>query len=81
MLRTYLEDFNATTQQLTTSVMGVMKAINEVEITINEGASGTAIIAEKTAYVATEISSIEAQIEDNRKKSQVLKELVNKFAI
>ncbi len=74
-------DFSATSQELTASVEGIIRAINDVTKTVNEGAAGTQSIAEQNIEIVEMVSKVKDEMETSRRSTQKLKEIVGKFTV
>ncbi len=74
-------DFSATSEELLASIQSMVKAINEVTASNNEGAQGTQSIAERAANVMQEASKVKDLILETEKSSERLTEAVSKFKI
>jgi len=67
-------DFSATSQQLLASIQNMVKAINEVSLSTNEGAENTVGITQKSGSIAEKVAEIEKLTQISNDK---VKELVN----
>ncbi len=76
-----VSDFSATSQELTASVEGIIRAINDVTKTVNEGAAGTQSIAEQNIEIVEMVSKVKDEMETSRRSTQKLKEIVGKFTV
>ncbi|MDK2809041.1 MAG: methyl-accepting chemotaxis protein [Clostridiales bacterium] len=76
-----ITDFSATSQELAASIEGVLNAINEVTLTVNEGASGNQIIADKTIAIVTKVSQVKEQMDRSKENTNRLKLAIGKFKI
>lgn len=74
-------DFSATAQQLAASIQNMIKTINEVALAANEGAEGTANIAQKSTVVIEKADEVARQSELSRESSEKLAELVGRFKV
>lgn len=74
-------DFSATAEELSASVQGMLKTINEVAMAANEGAEGTAVIASKSATVVEKADQVMKQADNSRASSDILVKLVEKFKL
>ncbi len=74
-------DFSATSEELTASIEGIIKAIGEVAITVNEGAQGTSNIAERIADIVVLSEKIQNQMVSSLENANLLKETVGKFIV
>ncbi|GAB6108311.1 methyl-accepting chemotaxis protein [Fusibacter bizertensis] len=74
-------DFSATSEELTASIEGIIKAIGEVAITINEGAQGTSNIAERISEIVILSENIQNQMRESLENANLLKETVGKFIV
>ncbi len=74
-------DFSATSQELTASVEGIIRAINDVTKTVNEGAAGTQSIAEQNIEIVEMVSKVKDEMETSSRSTQKLKEIVGKFTV
>lgn len=74
-------EFSNTSMQLKISIQNIIKAINEVTATVNEGASGTQNIAEKTALIVDNVQELQNQIHIANESAKQLKMLVERFII
>ena len=76
-----VNDFSATAEELTATIEGIMKAMSEVAVTVNEGAMGTQEIAEKISEIVTMVDQVKNEINISMENSTLLKEAVNKFTV
>jgi methyl-accepting chemotaxis protein len=74
-------DFSATAEELSASVQGMLKTINEVAIAANEGAEGTSIIATKSSTVVEKADQVMKQAVTSKTSSDNLVMLVKKFTL
>lgn len=74
-------DFGATSQELASSMECIVKAINDVALTVNEGAVGTQNIAEKTTIIVEKVNEVEKQMLYTEDSADRLNGLVNRFKI
>ena len=76
-----VNDFSATAEELTATIEGIMKAMSEVAVTVNEGAMGTQEIAEKISEIVTMVEQVKNEINISLENSTLLKKAVNKFTV
>ena len=76
-----VSDFSATSQELTASVEGIIRAINDVTKTVNEGAAGTQSIAEQNMEIVEMVNKVKNEMETSSRSTQKLKEIVGKFTV
>jgi methyl-accepting chemotaxis protein len=76
-----ITDFSATSEEVLASIQNMVKAINEVAIATNEGASGTTIVTQKMTNVEENAKKVLMIAEVSKESSQKLIELVTKFKI
>ncbi|AEY65321.1 methyl-accepting chemotaxis protein [Clostridium sp. BNL1100] len=76
-----ISDFSATSQELTASVEGIIRAINDVTKTVNEGAAGTQSIAEQNIEIVEMVSKVKNEMEISSRSTQKLKGIVEKFTV
>ncbi|EPR09241.1 methyl-accepting chemotaxis protein [Ruminiclostridium papyrosolvens] len=76
-----VSDFSVTSQTLTASVEGIIRAINDVTKTVNEGAAGTQSIAEQNIEIVEMVSKVKNEMETSSRSTQKLKEIVGKFTV
>ncbi len=76
-----VSDFSATSQELTASVEGIIRAINDVTKTVNEGAAGTQSIAEQNIEIVEMVSKVKNEMETSNRSTLKLKEIVGKFTV
>lgn len=76
-----ITDFDAASQDLSTSIQEVLKAVNEVAKAASEGALGTTDIAEKVSLITEQSSAVASQIKQSSNSSDKLKEEISKFKI
>lgn len=74
-------DFSATAEELTATIEGIMKAMGEVAITVNEGASGTQDIAEKITEIVRMVDEVKLQMDASKQNTKMLQNAVNKFIV
>ncbi|ACL75737.1 methyl-accepting chemotaxis protein [Ruminiclostridium cellulolyticum] len=76
-----VSDFSATSQELTASVEGIIRAISDVTKTVNEGAAGTQSIAEQNIGIVEMVSKVKKEMEISSRSTHKLKEIVGKFTV
>lgn len=74
-------DFSATAQELTASMNNIAKAIDEVSITVNEGAKGTEDIAQRTIVIVKDVNNVREQMDMTLELITKLHEEISKFKI
>lgn len=74
-------DFSATAQQLAAAMQNMLKSIGEITSAANEGASGTADIAERVGVVVEKSNEIVKQSEMIKDSTDKLEALVAKFKV
>lgn len=74
-------DFSATSEELTASIEGIIRAIGEVTVTINEGAIGTTNIAESVNEIVVLSSNIQTQMQNSIDNANSLKMAIGKFKV
>jgi methyl-accepting chemotaxis protein len=74
-------DFSATSEQLLASIQNMVRAINEVTVSNNEGAQGTQNIAEKASNIMQKAAKIADLMKETELSSRKLNEAVSKFTI
>lgn len=82
---TYLDhligDFSATTEEIYSSINGIMTSITDVSRASNEGAKATTNIAEKTCSVNDESSALQKQSEEIVTELKHMNEIVDQFIV
>jgi methyl-accepting chemotaxis protein len=81
MIDQLVGEFSGTAQELKVSMEGIIKAIDVVTITINEGAGGAEDITIKTSAIVEKIVEVQRQMQINRQSASELKALVGLFKI
>jgi methyl-accepting chemotaxis protein len=76
-----VNDFSATSQELTATIQEVIKAISDITITMDEGAKGTQNIAEKITEMVILAGDIDQQMAISMKNAELLKKSVGKFTV
>ena len=76
-----MADFSATAEELAASIQNMVRAINEVTISNNEGAQGTQNIAEKATNVMQMAGKVSDLIKETEHNSEELTASVAKFKI
>ena len=74
-----MSDFSLTADQLKTLVQGIMLAMNEVAITVNDGAGGTQLISQKTSVLVNNLIEIQQKMKSNSDIVENLNESVSMF--
>lgn len=74
-------DFSATAEELTASVEEIVKAINNVSHTVDEGSAGTQNIAGKTMEIVNQVNAVRSQMQISMDNAKSLKDIVGKFTI
>jgi methyl-accepting chemotaxis protein len=76
-----VSDFSATSEELNASIKGIMQSINEVTVTVSEGASGTQNISEKMTEVLNKVTTVQEHMKSNMEYVKKLNELISEFKI
>ena len=74
-------DFSATSEELTTTIEGIIEIIGEVTKTISESANDTQNIAERITEIVGVVGAVRAQMDLNIENSNLLKVAVAKFKV
>lgn len=74
-------DFSASSQELNASIQGIIKAITDVAMTVNESSIGTLNIAERTSIIVEKAKIIQTQMETSNECVMQLKKAVEKFKV
>ena len=74
-------DFSATSEELTASIEGIIKAINDVAGTVSESAAGTQNIAQKTIDITNQVGEVQKRMNISSESARKLKEAVGKFKV
>lgn len=74
-------EFSDTAKELSASVSGIVSAINQVSVTVNESTIGVGTIAGMTSNIVEGISDIKEISGKNAQASEKLKEIVEKFKL
>ena len=74
-------DFSATSEELTSTIQGIIEAIGEVAKTVSESATGTQNIAERITEIVGLVEVVRAQMDLNIENSKLLKAAVAKFKV
>lgn len=76
-----VNSFKMAANELNQTTTGILAAIHEVGITVNEGASGTQDIAEKVMAVVEKLSDVQKQMDESNKSADSLRTVIGKFKI
>ncbi|WP_322904125.1 methyl-accepting chemotaxis protein [Paenibacillus campi] len=76
-----IADFSATAEALTASVQAIMEAMNNMAQMVDEGATGTQNISDRTLSIVNQIHEVHMQMETSHSAAQTLKQAVNKFRV
>lgn len=74
-------DFSATSEELLSSIISVIKVIEEITSATNEGANGTTNIAVKTSEIVMDSSAVLKEAENVRRNLDNVVESVSKFRV
>lgn len=74
-------DLSATTQELSSSMQGVIKTIDEISIATNEGAEGTSHIAQRSSGISSEANGVMEYVDKTKKSTEKLIKSVSVFKI
>lgn len=80
-MHSIMNDFNHTAKDLSTTIENIMKAMEEVAITINEGASGTQDIAIKISEIVNLVEEVHEYMNQSLDSTNALKKAVGKFIV
>ncbi len=72
-------DFSATSEELLASIQNILKAINEVNLAANEGATGTSEIAKKSMVVVEKADEVVKLNESAKRSTDKLLKVVSTF--
>lgn len=76
-----IHDISATAGEMSLTIEGINKAISNVSTTVNEGALGTQMIAEKITGIVEKVIEVQKQMEISMENSLLLKAAVGKFTV
>ncbi len=76
-----ITEFSASSQELSATIEGIIKAINEVAITVNSGASETQEISERMVQIVAMQDEVQKQMSIAVSNSELLKRAVSKFTV
>ena len=74
-------DFSATSEELTSTIQGIIEAIGEVAKTISESATGTQNISVRISEIIGLVEVVRTQMDSNIENSKLLKAAVEKFKV
>lgn len=74
-------DFNTSSEELADTIDGIIKAIGEVAVTVNQGAGDTQEMAEKMVAMVEMLKEVKVQMDISMKNSELLKQAVTKFTV
>ncbi len=74
-------DFNSSSEELADTIDGIIKAIGEVAVTVNQGAGDTQEMAEKMVAMVEMLKEVKVQMDISMKNSELLKQAVTKFTV
>ena len=74
-------EFSATAQELTATIDGIIKAMEEVATTVNSGAAETSDIAQRMVQIVKMQEEVKKQMEVSIHNTELLKHAVNKFKV
>ncbi len=81
LINNIIMDLSANTEELTAGIESIIKAIDDVALTVNEGAAGSQIIAEKTSVIVDKVNEVQKQMQYTEESTRRLSDLVSKFRI
>ncbi len=73
--------FSSTAEALTRSVGDIVRAMNEITATVNNGAAGTQNLAERSTDIVNEINTVRDLMQASVDSAQKLKQAVAKFVV
>lgn len=74
-------DFSATSEELAASMQNMVKAINEITASANEGAEGTSNIAHDTSIIVGMANEVSKQANMSKLSADKLNEMVANFKV
>lgn len=74
-------EFSATAEELHASFENIMKAVNEISISTNEGASGASSIAQEIMVILEKANETSKQSHNTNESSEKLLDMVSKFKV
>ena len=74
-----MDDVSLTASELKALIQGIIIAMNEVSVTVNDGAGGTQLISEKTSVLVTNLYEIKQKMKSNNDIVENLNESVSMF--
>jgi methyl-accepting chemotaxis protein len=74
-------DISGTTEELTANIDNIMKAIEEVAVTVNVGAEGTLDVARRMAALVGKVNEVQENTDINSITAKSLQETIEKFTI
>ena len=79
LMNELMSNFSLTADELNTLIQGIMLAMNEVAVTVNDGAGGTQLISEKTSVLVNNLNEIQQKMKSNSDIVESLNESVSMF--
>jgi methyl-accepting chemotaxis protein len=76
-----VSEFSASSEELTASIQAIIQAISEVTQTVNDGAAGTQVIADKGSQIVGMVGDVRDEMRIGSNSTQKLKETVAKFKV
>jgi len=80
-MNSIMNEFNQTSKDLSMTIENIMKAMEEVAITVNEGASGTQDIAIKISEIVNLVEEVQEYMNHSLENTNALKKAVGKFIV
>jgi methyl-accepting chemotaxis protein len=74
-------DISASSQEMTATVEGIMSAIEEVTLAMNQGAEGTQDVAKRMTEIAQIADEVDMQSKESAENAKLLKAAVSKFTV
>jgi methyl-accepting chemotaxis protein len=77
----FMTEFNEEAQVLNSNISDIVKAMDEVSITVSEGAMGVSTISSKTIDIVRKIDDIKNTAVENKKSADKLNNITSKFRL
>jgi len=77
----FMTEFNESSKVLNSNISDIVRALDEVSVTVSEGASGVTEISSKTIDVVRKIEDIKNTAIENKASAEKLNNITSKFKL
>ena len=80
-LDSLMSDFTQASEELSASIESIVNFINEINVTVNEGARGNQVIVEQMNGITKDVDMVKVEMDESEEAVSKLREIVSKYSI